>query len=76
VHVHPLNILIGSQEDGAPPIFLLPPDADLETVRGGPDVTFEALLPRPGNYRVWTQMQRHDKLRTFVFTFKVVAPSE
>lgn len=74
VHVHPLNILLGSDEDGAPPIFLIPPDADLDKIRGGPDVTLEAVLPRVGRYRVWMQMQRHDQLHTFVVTFNVVAP--
>ncbi len=73
VHVHPLNVLIGSQEDGAPPIFLIPPDADLESIRGGPDVTFEALMPRPGNYRMWVQMRRHDTVQLFVLTFNVIA---
>ena len=28
------------------------------SARGGPEVTFEALLPRPGLYRVWTQFVR------------------
>ena len=25
---------------------------------GGPNLTFTALLPKPGNYRVWTQIKR------------------
>lgn len=73
VHVHPLNVLIGSQEDGAPPIFLIPPDADLDAIRGGPDITFEALMPRPGKFRMWVQMQRHDTVELFVLTFNVIA---
>lgn len=76
VHVHPLNILIGSDEDGAPPIILIPPNADLEKIRGGPDVILEALMPRAGHYRVWTQMRRHDVLHNFVATLNVAPRSE
>ena len=60
-------------DDGGPPQFLIPPGADLETLRGGPDVTFEGLMPKPGRYRAWTQFRRHDKVYTFAFTFDVVA---
>ena len=59
-------------DDGGPPLFLIPPGADLEKLRGGPDVTFEGLMPKPGRYRAWTQFRRHDKLHTFAFTFNVV----
>jgi hypothetical protein len=71
VHVHPVNIVPGSTEDGAPPIFLISPDADLDKIRGGPDVTLEALFPRASRYRVWMQMQRHDEVHTFVVTLSV-----
>lgn len=74
-HVHPLNVLIGSEEDGAPPIFLIPPDADLESIRGGPGITFEALIPRPGRYRMWVQMRRHDTVHLFSLTFNVASPN-
>jgi len=73
VHSHPLDILARDTEDGAPPQFMIPPDADLEKLRGGPDVTFEGLMPKPGVYRAWTQFHRHDKVSTFAFTFNVVA---
>jgi hypothetical protein len=39
-------------------------------LRGGPDITFETLLPRPGNYRVWTQFQRGDTLTTVSFDIR------
>ena len=42
-------------------------------LRGGPAVTFEGLMPKPGNYRAWTQFRRHDKVHTFSFTFTAVA---
>jgi hypothetical protein len=43
-------------------------DADKAKLRGGPDVTFNAFLPRPGSYRIWTQFQRGDRLTTVSFT--------
>jgi hypothetical protein len=76
VHSHPLDILAQPDDDGGPPVFLIPPDADLEKLRGGPEVTFEGLMPKPGRYRAWTQFRRHDTLHTFAFTFNVVAQAE
>jgi len=76
VHSHPLDIIAQPDDDGGPPVFLIPPGADLEKLRGGPDVTFEGLMPKPGHYRAWTQFRRHDKLHTFAFTFNVDAPVE
>ena len=72
VHSHPLDILAQPDDDGGPPVFLIPPGADLEALRGGPKVTFEGLMPRAGRYRAWTQFRRHDKLHTFAFTFEAV----
>jgi hypothetical protein len=71
VHSHPLDILAQADDDGGPPQFLIPPGADLEKLRGGPDVAFEGLMPKPGRYRAWTQFRRNDKLHTFAFTFEV-----
>jgi hypothetical protein len=54
----------------------LPPDPFDTTVTdeskflGGPDVTFEALFPREGNYRIWTQFLRGDVMTTVTFTVK------
>jgi hypothetical protein len=75
VHSHPLDILAMPDDDGGPPQFLIPPGADLEKIRGGPEVTFEGLMPKPGNYRAWTQFRRNDQIRTFAFTFNVVPPA-
>ena len=72
VHAHPLNIL-DTPDDGGLPVFLIPPGADLENLRGGPDVTFDGLIPKPGRYRAWAQFQRNDKVYTFPFTFEAVA---
>jgi len=73
VHSHPLDILAKPDDDGGPPQFLIPPGSDLEKLRGGPDVTFEGLMPKPGRHRPWTQFRRHDKVYTFAFTFDAVA---
>jgi hypothetical protein len=72
VHSHPLDILAQPDDDGGPPQFLIPPGADLEALRGGPKVTFEGLIPKPGRYRAWTQFRWHDKIHTFAFTFEAV----
>jgi hypothetical protein len=72
VHAHPLDIVPGSDEEN--PEFVIPPGSDLEGLRGGPEVTFDGLMPGPGRYRAWTQFRRNDKLYTFVSTFEVAAP--
>jgi hypothetical protein len=43
---------------------------------GGPRVTFEGYMPRPGRYRAWTQFLRRDELTTLSFTFQVVTLDE
>ena len=73
VHSHSLDILAGDDDDGVPQ-FIIPRGADLEKLRGGPDVTFDGLMPKPGRYRAWTQFRRHDIVHTFTTTFTVVAP--
>jgi hypothetical protein len=49
----------------------MPATGKKEEWRGGPDVTFEALMPRPGVYRIWTQFLRGDAVTTVTFTVKV-----
>jgi hypothetical protein len=73
VHSHSLDILASNDDDGVPQ-FLIPPGADLETLRGGPDVTFDGLMPKPGRYRAWTQFRRNNTIHTFTTTFAVTAP--
>lgn len=48
----------------------VPDTADKSKLRGGPDATFNAFFPRPGNYRIWTQFQRGDVLTTVSFTVR------
>lgn len=44
---------------------------------GGPTLTFRAMLPEPGTYRIWTQLQRDGSIETAVFTIAVApAPTE
>jgi hypothetical protein len=52
------------------PSELVPEVAD--KLIGGPDVTFEAMLPRPGHYRIWTQFLRGGRLTTVSFTVQAV----
>ena len=59
VHAHPLELL---PERGS-------------AARGGPDLTFKALFPRPGRYRVWTQLKRHGIVSTVAFTIDVTSPA-
>jgi len=54
VHSHPDEDVLAGSENARP--------------QGGPDVTFNAFIPRPGNYRLWTQFQRGDTLTTVSFT--------
>jgi len=71
VHSHPIDI--SASDENGPKQFMLPPDVDPEKLRGGPDVTFEGLMPKPGRYRAWTQFRRNGKLFTFATTFSVAA---
>lgn len=43
---------------------------------GGPEVLFDALLPKPGMYRAWLQFQRNGRLSTVSFTFAAPRPGE
>jgi len=54
------------------PIDVLPPDATPQNLRGGPYVSFEGLMPKPGRYRAWTQFRRNNQVYTFVNTFAVI----
>ena len=53
------------------PVQLIPGGVDRTAVRGGPEVSFEAFLPRSGRYRIWSQFQRHGKVITVPFTIEV-----
>jgi hypothetical protein len=72
VHSHPIDLSADLDE---PRLFMLPMDADHAhhgTFYGGPDVTFDGLMPRAGRYRAFTQFLWRDELYTFAFTFVVV----
>jgi heavy metal-binding protein len=38
---------------------------------GGPNMQFNVIFPRPGLYRVWTQIQRENVVNTSIFTIPV-----
>ena len=56
----------------AHPVEQLPEQID--TAAGGPDLTFRALLPKPGRYRLWTQLKRDDVVTTARFTVTAASP--
>ena len=43
---------------------------DRSNLQPAADITFEALLPRPGRYRIWSQFQRGETLATVSFTIE------
>lgn len=55
IHAHPVEQL---------------PDS-VSNVAGGPDLTFKALMPKPGRYRLWTQLKRQGVVTTVPFTVTV-----
>ena len=73
VHSHPLDLGASDEETG-PLALMLPMGADPRELRGGPRITFEGLMPRPGLYRAWAQFQRDGAVHTLVHTFAVEAP--
>jgi hypothetical protein len=54
------------------PEELISESSDRSKAPAGPDITFGALLPRPGVYRLWTQFLRGERLTTVSFTVKAV----
>ncbi|MDO8680232.1 MAG: heavy metal-binding domain-containing protein [Acidobacteriota bacterium] len=60
VHAHPEELLEGTNI----------------TEGGGPDLTFHALFPKPGHYRIWLQFLRNNKLSTVPFTVRVLRAGE
>ena len=61
VHSHPNEL---------PPDPFDPDIPDDVSLLGGPEVTFEAMFPRPGLYRIWTQFLRGDTITTVTFTVR------
>jgi hypothetical protein len=61
VHSHPVEL---------PPDLFDLEETDESKFFGGPEVTFEAMFPEPGNYKIWTQFLRGDTLTTVTFTVR------
>ena len=72
VHSHPLD-LENSDDETGPLALMLPMGVDPSRLRGGPTLTFEGLMPKPGLYRAWAQVQRSGEVHTFAHTFAVEA---
>lgn len=52
------------------PEEMVPDTPDKSKLKGGPDATFNAFFPKPGNYRIWSQFQRGETLTTVSFTVR------
>jgi hypothetical protein len=50
------------------------PHGEPGQTHGGPDVTFEAKMPKPGAYRIWTQFKRRGEVTLTEFTVAVADP--
>ncbi|MEK6303955.1 MAG: heavy metal-binding domain-containing protein [Acidobacteriota bacterium] len=59
---------IHSHSEELPPDPLDPDIIDESLFLAGPRVTFEALFPHPGIFRIWAQFLRGDTLTTVTFT--------
>lgn len=79
VHAHPVELLPDNPAaaDGRPerPSPTAVGHALSGRATGGPDLTFKALLPKPGNYRLWTQLKRRGVVSTVSFTVAVASPA-
>jgi hypothetical protein len=53
------------------PTEMIPEEADRSKLAGKPDVVFDTFFPRPGNYRIWSQFLRGERLITVSFTVYV-----
>lgn len=71
VHSHPIDLSSGFDEESGPMLFMIPMGVDPETLRGGPEIVFDGLMPRAGRFRAFTQFRWRNELHTFVFTFDV-----
>lgn len=53
------------------PTEMIPEGVDRSKLEGKPDVVFDTFFPHPGNYRIWSQFQRGDRIITVPFTVYV-----
>lgn len=68
------HMLILSEDQSEPvhshPETQVDPEKPITEQHGGPDLSFDALFPAPGNYRIWAQFLRGQQV--FNVTFDVV----
>ena len=57
------------------PVELLPDTGRAAAAAGGPVLTFKAMFPKPGRYRMWTQTKRRGRVSTVQFTVDVASPA-
>ena len=54
------------------PNEMIAEEADRSKLISKSDIDFDTFFPRPGNYKIWSQFQRHNKITTV--SFNVVVP--
>lgn len=53
------------------PNEMIPEEADRSKLISKSDVDFDTFFPRPGNYKIWSQFQRNNKITTVSFNITV-----
>jgi plastocyanin len=53
------------------PTEMIPEDADQNKLTSRAEVDFDTFFPRPGNYRIWSQFQRNNRITTVSFNVYV-----
>lgn len=49
------------------PNDMIPEEADRSKLISKSDIDFDTFFPRPGNYKIWSQFRRHNKITTVSF---------
>ncbi len=53
------------------PTEMISEEVDRRKLTSKPEVDFDTFFPRPGNYRIWSQFQRNNRVTTISFTISV-----
>ncbi len=53
------------------PVEMIPEEVDRRRLVSKADIDFDTFFPRPGNYKIWSQFQRNNKITTVSFNVHV-----
>lgn len=53
------------------PVEMIPEEVDRRRLVSKADIDFDTFFPRPGNYKIWSQFQRNNKITTVSFNVSV-----